>query len=645
MKKKATGFSLIELLAVIVVLAIIALIATPIILRTVENAKKEAFKDSVYGIIDAAEQYYSKSILKGSQPSTKQFSFPSDTNLQFNGKRPTAGFVTLNAEGKILVKLYDGTYCAEKDYDQVEVTLKKSTKEDCFPVTLKSMVESNANVLTGIKVNGKIVNKVIGTKTESKDIKNWIWYSGQLWQIIETTDTYVKMIAADNVTVIAYGSTSEWNNSWVRKWLNEINSSSTQDGIFYNNLSQTDLLLNGEFCLDEPINVTVESSKITNFTPINSCENIATDKIGLMTFEDYAYSLDGNGINGAKGGSFIDIGQSFYSLTKYTVGGETKKVWYTSSSSTASSLIYGNTATATTDQKAYGVRPVIFISADTKIKTSNDANYGTLANPYRLEDEIVLTSGQSLNNASVGSFIYISEANSPSTATEEIIRQDLTYTYNKNQVRYRIIGKNSDGTIKIRRADVLRGLPSYVTNDTNGVLVVYYALNISGQNYFSTYGNGGYGYTENETLGYFLNNTTNGYYSWLSTQVKNKVADYNWNLPVVNYDSLGDYTSVLFNTSTSGSYPSRTNDGKVSAKVGLPQYADMFSAPAKANIWLINRQAGSTTDVMTISASIGLGHSQSYTQKAILPILNLKTNILISGGDGTPNNPYTLNLS
>ena len=50
MKKK--GFTLIELLAVIVVLAVIALITTPVILGVIEKAKKGAFKNSVYGLIE-----------------------------------------------------------------------------------------------------------------------------------------------------------------------------------------------------------------------------------------------------------------------------------------------------------------------------------------------------------------------------------------------------------------------------------------------------------------------------------------------------------------------------------------------------------------------------------------------------------------
>ena len=52
---KKKGFTLVELLAVIVILAIIALIATPIILNVISDAKKEAAKDSAYGYIEAIE--------------------------------------------------------------------------------------------------------------------------------------------------------------------------------------------------------------------------------------------------------------------------------------------------------------------------------------------------------------------------------------------------------------------------------------------------------------------------------------------------------------------------------------------------------------------------------------------------------------
>ena len=56
-EKKKKAFTLIELLAVIVILAIIALIVGVTIGNITDKAGKEAYKESVRGIIRSAENY------------------------------------------------------------------------------------------------------------------------------------------------------------------------------------------------------------------------------------------------------------------------------------------------------------------------------------------------------------------------------------------------------------------------------------------------------------------------------------------------------------------------------------------------------------------------------------------------------------
>lgn len=55
MKKK--GFTLVELLAVIVVLAIVAVIAIPTVASVLNTARKGVFKSSVLGLIEAGDIY------------------------------------------------------------------------------------------------------------------------------------------------------------------------------------------------------------------------------------------------------------------------------------------------------------------------------------------------------------------------------------------------------------------------------------------------------------------------------------------------------------------------------------------------------------------------------------------------------------
>jgi len=62
-KVKSGGFTLLELLAVIVILAIISMIAIPNIIDIVNNAKKNTVKASVYNIISAAELAYNEQLI------------------------------------------------------------------------------------------------------------------------------------------------------------------------------------------------------------------------------------------------------------------------------------------------------------------------------------------------------------------------------------------------------------------------------------------------------------------------------------------------------------------------------------------------------------------------------------------------------
>ncbi|NLM63172.1 MAG: prepilin-type N-terminal cleavage/methylation domain-containing protein [Mollicutes bacterium] len=63
MNEKNRGFTLIEMLAVIVVLALIMVIAVPLVLKTIEGVKQGAFKNSAYAMVKAAELEYAKQVL------------------------------------------------------------------------------------------------------------------------------------------------------------------------------------------------------------------------------------------------------------------------------------------------------------------------------------------------------------------------------------------------------------------------------------------------------------------------------------------------------------------------------------------------------------------------------------------------------
>ena len=86
---KNKGFTLVELLAVIVILAVISLITVPMILGVIETAKKSAAVESVNGLLDAADKYMITSMF--GESTVTRFDFPGDTKLSYKGTKPTNG--------------------------------------------------------------------------------------------------------------------------------------------------------------------------------------------------------------------------------------------------------------------------------------------------------------------------------------------------------------------------------------------------------------------------------------------------------------------------------------------------------------------------------------------------------------------------
>ena len=76
--KKKQGFTLIELLAVIVILAVIAVIAVPMVLNTIEKARKGAFEQTLNGVVKAVDLYKAQIQMTDELSGCRYFSFGSD---------------------------------------------------------------------------------------------------------------------------------------------------------------------------------------------------------------------------------------------------------------------------------------------------------------------------------------------------------------------------------------------------------------------------------------------------------------------------------------------------------------------------------------------------------------------------------------
>ncbi len=148
MKKK--GFTLIELLAVIVILAIIAMIAVPIVLNLIEKSRRNAFKDSVYGIMEAAdlfvvsENYNTNDEIEFVCNGTS-CSLDDGRQLSFKGDVPISGSIQIKDKNTLAYFIKSNEYCALGTKESLDVN-KDCTELDYTGADLElKLVKATTN--------------------------------------------------------------------------------------------------------------------------------------------------------------------------------------------------------------------------------------------------------------------------------------------------------------------------------------------------------------------------------------------------------------------------------------------------------------------------------------------------------------------
>ncbi len=164
--KENRGFTLVEILAVIVVLALIMIFAIPAILNIVNQSKKKAFEEYTDKVVIEAEKQYIKDEVDGNSDDIKTYDVKTNLELADTGKY--SGFVTIKKIGdtiKEFVTLTDGentvvgyNYSDKKDKNGIikniidaiekvkDVSQEELTKEY---IEEKAKEESNNSILTG----------------------------------------------------------------------------------------------------------------------------------------------------------------------------------------------------------------------------------------------------------------------------------------------------------------------------------------------------------------------------------------------------------------------------------------------------------------------------------------------------------------
>src|SRR5574344_669866 len=206
------GFTLVELLAVITVICIIALVSFPSLTKTIKNNQDDAYNLKVNDIILASKAYNGVnnnaalmipiSTLISNGYLTGKMIDPRDSS-EMNG------CVRVSATGDYTYFSESCNYCGKTAY--------------CVTVTSFPELELGENGCKNLDEN-KNYTYMGGCYLKGAQSKNYLWYSGFLWRIMGiNSDNTVKLITEENVTAISYNTSgnSNFDGSHEDSWLND----------------------------------------------------------------------------------------------------------------------------------------------------------------------------------------------------------------------------------------------------------------------------------------------------------------------------------------------------------------------------------------------------------------------------------------
>ena len=187
--KDKKGFTLVELLAIIVVLAVLAIVAVPVLTNVIRDSKIKAFQTKIYALEKAAETYYDDLILEdefdvfergldGTYALTIDLSDKEQVK-KLNIKTFNKGMLTITEDGDISITAIEDNYCGQKLHSSNVVNML-NIKEDftCYLLNSSSGDLGTQDILSAIQnlktSNEDLTKKVEDLTKSNKDLKESI---------------------------------------------------------------------------------------------------------------------------------------------------------------------------------------------------------------------------------------------------------------------------------------------------------------------------------------------------------------------------------------------------------------------------------------------------------------------------------------
>ena len=223
--KKRNAFTLIELLAVIVILAVILVISIPRILDVIETSKKDSFKNAAQLIADSAEKKKVSDKLLG-----KDEEITCKDVAKINDEDYASFTISFDESGVAKVSIvgrgkFDGLKITNGTKENAEV--KEITKP---PYGMKA-TEYITNLLEyggeGLKIDNTSDENI---RYYGSDPNNYVRFNNELWRIIGVFGDNVKLIRSEKLGDLSWDSSeksvnyglgvNEWSQSDLQVYLN-----------------------------------------------------------------------------------------------------------------------------------------------------------------------------------------------------------------------------------------------------------------------------------------------------------------------------------------------------------------------------------------------------------------------------------------
>ena len=217
MRKKRNAFTLIELLAVIVILAVILVISIPRILDVIETSKKDSFKNAAQLIADSAEKKKVSDKLLG-----KDEEITCKDVAKINDEDYASCTISFDSEGNAKVSI-----TGKGKFDGLKITNGTKENAEVKEITKPTYGITAVEYITNLYDYDDISNNLKRDNTKDQNIRyygsdpnNYVSFNNELWRIIGVFGNNVKLIRNEKLGELSWDSSeSSVNDGYgINQW-------------------------------------------------------------------------------------------------------------------------------------------------------------------------------------------------------------------------------------------------------------------------------------------------------------------------------------------------------------------------------------------------------------------------------------------